>query len=305
MSQDPYRYPPSPIGLPPAGTPPPGAPPTPPPGPPPAGSPGDPDDIQFDRAESAAPASPAAVAGFQPPPAAASACAACSRPISDYYFEANGKVLCPDCQQAIAASQVGGSAIGRLFRAGLFGAIAGIVGAAIWYGVRRATGYEVGLIAIVVGLMVGGAVRKGSDGRGGLGYQLLAVLITYASVSLNYLPDVYWALTHGENAGEVPNWFHVIVAGIGSLALPFLAGIKNLIGLLIIGFALWEAWKINSKQTIVFNGPYRVGQPGGPQGVGGTMPTGVAPAGMTPAGAPPLYPPPPPPGAWPPPTGGA
>jgi hypothetical protein len=43
-----------------------------------------------------------------------------------------------------------------------------------------------------------------------------------------------------------------------SLAAPFLAGVENLIGLLIIGFALWEAWKLNARRPLQISGPYQI-----------------------------------------------
>jgi hypothetical protein len=35
-------------------------------------------------------------------------------------------------------------------------------------------------------------------------------------------------------------------------------GLSNIIGLLIIAFALWEAWKINRKQAVQFTGPHAI-----------------------------------------------
>ncbi len=55
----------------------------------------------------------------------------------------------------------------------------------------KLTGYEFGLIAILVGYAVGIAVRRGSSGRGGWPYQLLAVGLTYASIVGSYLPLVF------------------------------------------------------------------------------------------------------------------
>jgi hypothetical protein len=46
-----------------------------------------------------------------------------------------------------------------------------------------------------------------------------------------------------------------------SLAAPFLGGFQNVIGILIIGFALWEAWKMNRHVPLIVEGPYRVGTP--------------------------------------------
>ncbi len=44
-------------------------------------------------------------------------------------------------------------------------------------GIAALTGYEFGLIAVLVGLAVGIAVRKGSSGRGGWRYQVLAMFV--------------------------------------------------------------------------------------------------------------------------------
>jgi len=42
-------------------------------------------------------------------------------------------------------------------------------------------------------------------------------------------------------------------------AAPFLLGLENIIGLFIIGFALYEAWKINRHVVLEAQGPYRLG----------------------------------------------
>ncbi len=286
MTQDPYRNPP-------------------PPAPPPPPGGGAADDLQFDRAESAQPATPASIAGFGPPPAAAaSACAVCNRPLTEWYFEAGGKIVCPECQQTIAASMTGGSGFARFFKATVYGIGAGLVGAAIWWAVRYYLNMQIGLIAILVGFMVGGAIRAGSSGRGGIGYQILAVVLTYLCIAANYVPDLIIEAMKPENAGEAPRWFLVAFAVVISLAVPFLRGAGGIIGLLIIGFALYQAWVLNKKQEVTFNGPYRVAPTGDAAGMAGTPAVAgyAAPPPPTPAGG---YPPPPPPNQWPPPTGAA
>lgn len=45
-----------------------------------------------------------------------------------------------------------------------------------------------------------------------------------------------------------------------ALAAPFLAGASNIIGLLIIGFALYEAWKMNKRQDVTLSGPFQLSQ---------------------------------------------
>jgi hypothetical protein len=41
-------------------------------------------------------------------------------------------------------------------------------------------------------------------------------------------------------------------------ALPVLVGFRQPIGLLIVAFALWEAWKLNKRVPLVINGPFEV-----------------------------------------------
>jgi hypothetical protein len=73
-------------------------------------------------------------------------------------------------------------------RAGLFGLGAAIAGAIVYYGVIAITDFEIGIVAILIGYMVGWAVRRGTRGRGGRRLQLLAVALTYFSVAMAYLP---------------------------------------------------------------------------------------------------------------------
>ncbi len=46
------------------------------------------------------------------------------------------------------------------------------------------------------------------------------------------------------------------------LAYPVLEATQAPISGLIYGFALWEAWKINKRLVLAFNGPYRLGPAG-------------------------------------------
>lgn len=66
---------------------------------------------------------------------------------------------------------------------GVAGAVAGgAVGGALWVGVALATGWELSLIAIIVGGCVGFGMGMGNQGRGGLGAGLLAACVTFLCV---------------------------------------------------------------------------------------------------------------------------
>ena len=222
-------------------------------------------------------------------------CSACQRPLTETYFEANGQVVCPSCRNAIAAEWHRGGAAGRFAKALGFGVAAMIVCSILWYVVLKLTDSQWGILAIVVGLVVGGAVRKGSNGRGGWRYQALAIFLTYTAIVSSYVPFIIESMREsGEQVAEQPAdsavgvtspavradsvavadaaspspaavQLGVLAVLVGLVALvailyatPFLMGIENLIGLLIIGFALYEAWKLNRKTELTITGPYRV-----------------------------------------------
>jgi hypothetical protein len=137
------------------------------------------DDLQFARAEPAA--------GYTPD-ADGLACAECRQPIDLYYFEVGGQVVCAGCKGKLEAAirGEGTSRGGRVTRALLYGGAAMVLGAAIWFGVYVATGWQHALVAILIGWMIGTAVHKASAGRGGRRYQVIATVMTYCSVALSY-----------------------------------------------------------------------------------------------------------------------
>jgi hypothetical protein len=55
------------------------------------------------------------------------------------------------------------------------------------------------------------------------------------------------------------------------LISPFLGGFQNVIGWLIIGIALWEAWKANRRVALSITGPFTIAAPAG---AGGTPAAG-------------------------------
>src|SRR5512138_515887 len=136
-------------------------------------------ELQFDRAEPIH-AAPADAPAFQGPVQ----CAACGSRLLSYY-SGNGKVTCKRCRDAAIATQQG-SHLPTLATAAGLGLLAAIAGAIIYFAIAKITGYEIGLVSIVVGLLVGKGVRKGARGRGGWRYQALAILLCYLSIASSY-----------------------------------------------------------------------------------------------------------------------
>lgn len=210
------------------------------------------DALQFDQAEYVAPQ--------------ARACGMCRAAATDQYFTINGKTLCSGCHARVQAAFAQGSPGRRFLTALGWGGGGALLGAAIYYSIRVATGYEIGLVAIIVGILVGKGVSRGAGGRGGLGYPILAVALTYLSIVLTYVPEAVGAWgQHAAGGAFASVVFGVIMFGI-TLAAPVLVGIKAPLSLVIVGFALYEAWKITRRSALVISGPFVIapGQPRAP-----------------------------------------
>jgi len=256
----------------------------------------------------------------------ASACAQCATPITDRYFTLGSHVLCESCHLAFQNAKAPGNAASRFFGAAALGTAAAAIGCALWMLVTKFTGYEIGLIAIAVGYLVGMAVHVGARRMGGVAYQLLAVFLTYSAIVMTYVPMIAdqfmategarqeaqtdlsdeaqtersddsqtapssdfqatpssdsqttpsdeWVEDNTANSNrnadarenveapvtrpggdELTAWVAAIPI---AYMLPFLMGFENAIGILIIGFALWQAFRMNARAKIDLQGPFRL-----------------------------------------------
>src|SRR5579871_645356 len=194
-------------------------------------------DLQFDKVDLASPGE-------------ARSCGLCRRPVAGEYFQIGHSVICGPC-----AATLSGTGSGAFPRALLFARGAALAGTIVWYAIIKFTGHEFGLLAIGVGLLVGKAVRKGGQGLGGGPYQALAMALTYLSITCAYVPLVLRGLEEA-NAGSILTALSV------AFQQPFAGGSNNIMGLIIIGIGLYEAWKINRR--IPLAGPFRIGPPQAP-----------------------------------------
>jgi len=190
-------------------------------------------------------------------------CVVCRRPIQSMYFAVRDKTLCPDCARMVQAGPPG-SQVARFMKALTYGSVAALAGAVVWGAIEYFSGYEVGIVAVALGFITGKAVRKGSGGRGGRGYQITAVLLSYTSIALAHIPIVYSALGNAatrhpsHRSGPLHDLLVAIFTVLVSFAVPVLTARENPIGLLLVGFALWEAWKFTRFYPIPLTGPYQV-----------------------------------------------
>lgn len=238
-------------------------------------------------------------------------CSRCETSLTEYWG-VDGNVLCERCKDEVLAERSAPEgATGRVFKALGLGFGGMLVGATVWYLVGKFTGYEVGLIAILLGFLVGKGIFIGSGKRGGIGYQIMALLITYFGIGAGMAPMAFEQLSQGveqttdslramdqgaaapatqlsdsaidaelarldsslatakeADANALPTGAAVAIAVIALLALIFSLPVLSvmggsIIGILIYGFALFEAFRLTRKIEPVVTGPHPVGAAAG------------------------------------------
>jgi len=250
------------------------------------------DELQFDRVSTG-------TAPSAPPGKVAVTCAACRTSIETTYFEVNGSILCRLCRTRAESAAETPRGIVPFMASAVYGLGAGVVGAIIYYAVIAITNFEIGIVAILIGYMVGYAVHKGAGLRGARRFQVLAVALTYLSIALAYAPLVFnqavdtaqsaqnaRAATASGNSDTTAATETASVAtktrgaatekvsgrrALRSLvflaafiaALPVIAVFgslpSGLISAFIIFIGMKQAWRMTGAPSLQILGPYRVG----------------------------------------------
>lgn len=218
-------------------------------------------------------------------------CAACQRAILDEYFDVNAQSVCESCRNQLAQHAETPRGWSVLAKAGLFGFVAAILGAIVYYAVIAITNFEIGIVAIAIGYMVGYGIRTATQGRGGRRFQVIALVLTYWAVGLAYTPFVFGEIAKQDvsqqastnttapvtsapvtpadtpDASDAADALNLplalaIVLGI-TFALPVMTVFSSLPGGLIsaaiIAFGMHQAWRMTAAPQLQITGPYRIG----------------------------------------------
>jgi hypothetical protein len=247
-------------------------------------------ELQFDRAV-------AGGEGATAEDAAGVVCVGCGTTIRTAYFAAGDATICGACKVKLEMGDEAGRQWSTFARAVLFGLGAAIAGAALYYAVIALTGFEIGLVAIATGFMVGYAIRKATGDHGSRRYQILAAALTYFSVGLAYMPIAIKGALDGKASAAASADSVAVERASGAsgvaeadssaptgseggagdvsflkvlglflffvVALPVMAVLgslpSGLISALIIGFGMQKAWRMTGDARPPITGPHRVG----------------------------------------------
>jgi len=213
-------------------------------------------------------------------------CAACNQPITARYYRVNGRIACEGCTEQLK-QRLPQDSHAAYVRALIFGIGAAIVGLAFYAGFTIITHFYIGYVSLAVGWLIGKAMLMGSKGAGGRRYQIAAVLLTYAAVSMAAIPialadrsesttkpatqSTQQPSADGQTSQSEEGSAEPAVSSkksLGSilltltylgLASPFLElqdPVYGLIGLVILFVGIRIAWRLTQGRSAAIDGPF-------------------------------------------------
>jgi hypothetical protein len=121
-------------------------------------------------------------------------CKLCQQPIGSMYYRIKDVMVCPSCADRVRTERASDThaAYVRGLTAGIGAALGGLIAYAVISIILQ--GWVISYMSFGVGWLVGTAMMKASGGVGGRRYQIAAVLLTYAAVSMAAVPiAIYFA----------------------------------------------------------------------------------------------------------------
>ncbi len=184
-------------------------------------------------------------------------CAVCGTALQHQYWNAGAATVCRNCADQLRAGPPPEGRFLRVLKAFLLGNGAGLLGAIGYGAVIYFSGYELALITIGIGWFVGRAVMKGSEDRGGRGYQVMSALLTYVWCMQAYVPITVRELMATEE--PAPFIAAALMSPFVALAIPFLGGM-GVLSVLILGFGVWRGFREPAAVVIAVDGPFDLTQ---------------------------------------------
>lgn len=209
-------------------------------------------------------------------------CEFCKQTLAGSYYRINDHLACASCADQVR-NGVPQDSHAAFVRALMFGIPAAILGLILYATFAITTGWVIGYLSLGVGYLVGKAMIKGSGGLGGRRYQIVAVILTYAAVSMAEIPVALSQMNKEKKAqttsaelaqgdsegsqqsGQPPKEKASIGKALAYLAFlglasPFLElqdPVHGLIGLVILFVGLQIAWKLTAGAAVPeITGPY-------------------------------------------------
>jgi hypothetical protein len=216
-------------------------------------------------------------------------CSSCKGPLGDSYWKWLNLMVCGRCRDGLER-KLKESQSWRPFAKTLLLGGGAAIGCGIAYAVLVAvTKAQFALATIGIAIVVARVIRQASGGLGGsTRYRVAAVALTYLAATMGYIPGIWASIQdsgvaehaasdektrsaspeaaapsasdsgHSEKGSPLALVYALaLLVGI-MLAAPFLGATHAPLGLLIVGFGLWQAWKLSRGPPLHIEGPFRL-----------------------------------------------
>jgi uncharacterized protein (DUF983 family) len=209
-------------------------------------------------------------------------CQFCRQPIGRRYYRVNSAMACAACGER-AQHELPKDGHALFVRGLIFGIGAAILGLILYATFEIATGLIIGYVSLAVGYIVGKGIKMGSRGAGGRKYQIAAVILTYAAVSLAAVPVVisqYMKMDKAQHSAQVqqpadsssdqpqtqppstarmglgPALLQLTIMGLASPFLELQDPVHGFIGLIILLVGIRIAWRLAAGTETQIFGPF-------------------------------------------------
>ncbi|MGA9672878.1 MAG: hypothetical protein WBQ94_26920, partial [Terracidiphilus sp.] len=184
-------------------------------------------------------------------------CSLCKSAIMKEFFRVNGQLACGNCA-AVARSGETLNSNALFSQALMLGIMAAAVGLIIYSAFTIVTHFYLAYVALAVGWMVGKAMMSGSNGVGGRRYQIAAVVLTYAAISMSAIPIRIAEIAPAAHVDWADNMGTFVISGLASPFLSMMNGFSGIIGLVILFVGLSVAWRMTRATRLNVDGPHPI-----------------------------------------------
>ncbi len=185
-------------------------------------------------------------------------CSSCSTPLTTEYWQANGHPVCAPCAQQLRAFAVAPTTH-QLLQGALYALGAGAVAAIGYAIIVVVTGYDLALLSIGVGWLIGKAALRGAGEKGSRPLQYIALAIAYLAICGTFFAQILYGLAReGRAVNGLASYLTLYLLSLGKPYFELQEGLGGLIGLAILFFGLQQAWQQTRGATLEITGPHAV-----------------------------------------------
>lgn len=183
-------------------------------------------------------------------------CSSCGASLTGEYWQANGHPVCAPCATQLRTLTTAPTRQ-QMLQGALYALGAGVVAAIGYAIIVVVTGYDLALLSIGVGWLIGKAALRGAGEKGSRPLQYIALAAAYLAICGTFYAQILYGLAkQGRAINGIANYLMLYVLSLGKPYFELKEGLGGLIGLAILFFGLQQAWQQTRGATLEITGPH-------------------------------------------------